>query len=118
MNSDGGGDNSSSGEMLSSSSILLQRRFLLQQDYESGYTPFHKAIVDGNLPAILLFLRHVMDINSTERLIQRPMTALHSAEATFAASASNNNSGNHQHQHRLYNNNQTTSTATIIVYYI
>ena len=59
----------------------MQRRFLLQPDRESGYTPFHRAIVEGNLAAMLLFLRHAMDTSSSERLIQRPMTALHTADA-------------------------------------
>jgi alpha-tubulin suppressor-like RCC1 family protein len=66
---------------------LLQRRFLLQPDSESGYTPLHRAIVDGNLAAVLLLLRHAMDTAATDRLTQRPMTVLHAAEATAGSLA-------------------------------
>lgn len=57
-----------------------QRKFLLQADPESGYTPFHRAVLEGNLSALLLFLRHAMD-DGCDRLTQRPMTVLHAAES-------------------------------------
>ena len=73
-------------------STLMQRRFLLQPDKESGYTPFHIAIMEGNLAAILLFLRHATaDEASTERLTQRPMTLLHAAEANHGNNRTNGN---------------------------
>ena len=73
-------------------STLIQRRFLLQPDKESGYTPFHIAIMEGDLAAILLFLRHATaDETSTERLTQRPMTLLHAAEANHGHNRTNGN---------------------------
>eukprot|EP00534_Pseudo-nitzschia_fraudulenta_P005781 CAMPEP_0201188070 /NCGR_PEP_ID=MMETSP0851-20130426/134695_1 /ASSEMBLY_ACC=CAM_ASM_000631 /TAXON_ID=183588 /ORGANISM="Pseudo-nitzschia fraudulenta, Strain WWA7" /LENGTH=266 /DNA_ID=CAMNT_0047473633 /DNA_START=285 /DNA_END=1081 /DNA_ORIENTATION=+ len=74
---------------------LMQRRFLLQPDQESGYTPFHRAIIEGNLVAMLLFLRHVTsDEGYAERLTQRPMTLLHAAEANHGHTRANKNSNN------------------------
>ena len=79
-------------------STMMQRRFLLQPDKESGYTPFHIAIIHRDLAAILMFLRHATaDGTSTERLTQRPMTLLHAAEANHGYNRSNghkNNRGN------------------------
>jgi alpha-tubulin suppressor-like RCC1 family protein/ankyrin repeat protein len=77
-------------------STLLQRRFLLQKDRESGYTPLHRAIIEGNLAAILLFLRHAMDTKSTGRFTQRPLQVLRSSETLHAGidSSSNNSSDN------------------------
>ncbi|VEU38799.1 unnamed protein product [Pseudo-nitzschia multistriata] len=76
-------------------STLMQRRFLLQRDQESGYTPFHRAILEGNLGAILLFLRHATaEDSSTERLTQRPMVLLHGAEANHG----HNNPNRNRHQ--------------------
>ena len=86
---------------LASSTTLMQRRFLLQPDQESGYSPFHRAIVEGNLAAVLLFLRHAMDTTSTERLTQRPMTVLHAAETN------NHNQNNHS------TNNQNNNTTLL-----
>jgi alpha-tubulin suppressor-like RCC1 family protein len=63
-------------------SKLWQRRCLLQVNKESRYTPFHSAIMDRNLAAILLFIRHAMDTQNTERLTQSPMTVLHTAESS------------------------------------
>ncbi len=78
-----------------SGSTLMQRRFLLQPDKESGYTPFHVAIMGGNLAAILLFLRHATaDGSSTERLTQRPMTLLHAAEAGQSRGSNRHNNNN------------------------
>jgi alpha-tubulin suppressor-like RCC1 family protein len=72
-------------------STLMQRRFLLQPDKESGYTPFHIAIMKRNLAAILMFLRHATadDMSSTNRLTQRPMTLLHAAEANHGHNRTN-----------------------------
>ncbi len=89
-----------------SGSTLMQRRFLLQPDKESGYTPFHVAVMEGNLAAILMFLRHATaDGASTERLTQRPMTMLHAAEA---------NHGQGRGKANRHNNNllQAMATAT------
>jgi hypothetical protein len=55
---------------------LWQRRCLLQVNKESGYTPFHSAILEGNLAVILLLLRHAMDVQSSGRFSQSPMAAL------------------------------------------
>jgi len=64
---------------------LLQLRFLLQPNQESGYTPFHRAIIERNLAAVLLFLRYASaDEKSAERLAQRPMTLLHAAEVQLS----------------------------------
>ncbi|MGK3753365.1 MAG: alpha-tubulin suppressor-like RCC1 family protein [Bacillariaceae sp.] len=92
-----------------SSTTLMQRRFLLQPDQESGYNPFHRAIVEGNLAAVLLFLRHAMDTTSTERLTQRPMTVLHAAEANN--SNQNKHSTNNQNNNNNNNNNNTLLLA-------
>ena len=87
-------------ESMADASTLMQRRFLLQTDKQSGYTPFHNAIMDRNLAAILLFLRHATaDDTSTERLTQRPMTILHAAEANQGQ-----NRGNGQKSNRKNNN--------------
>eukprot|EP00529_Nitzschia_sp_RCC80_P027737 CAMPEP_0113507340 /NCGR_PEP_ID=MMETSP0014_2-20120614/36409_1 /TAXON_ID=2857 /ORGANISM="Nitzschia sp." /LENGTH=258 /DNA_ID=CAMNT_0000402935 /DNA_START=165 /DNA_END=937 /DNA_ORIENTATION=+ /assembly_acc=CAM_ASM_000159 len=73
---------SSSLAITRTSSSLLQRRFLLQQDEESGYTPLHRAVLESNLPAILLILRHVTNTDGgTERFTQRPMSVLHLADS-------------------------------------
>jgi len=56
---------------------IWQRLCLLQADEESGYTPFHYAILEGDLASILLYLRHAMDSQSTGRLAQSPMAVLH-----------------------------------------
>eukprot|EP00536_Pseudo-nitzschia_multiseries_P007066 jgi/Psemu1/165220/gw1.158.58.1 len=84
----------------------MQRRFLLQRDRESGYTPFHSSILEGNLAAILLFLRHAAaDETSTERLTQRPTTLLHAAEASHGQNHGNrnkiNNNNNNRHNNSL-----------------
>ena len=55
----------------------LQTQILLNVDGESGYTPLHSAIANGNLETILLLLRFSMDVDETERLTQRPMIVLH-----------------------------------------
>ena len=87
-------------ESTTDNSTLMQRRFLLQPDKQSGYTPFHNAIMDRNLAAILLFLRHATsDATTGERLTQRPMTLLHSAEANQGQ-----NRGNGQKSNRNNNN--------------
>jgi len=84
-------------------STLMQRRFLLQRDQESEYTPFHRAILEGNFAAILLFLRHATaDESSMERLTQRPMTILHAAEA------------NHGHNHANRNKNSRQSNTLLL----
>lgn len=74
-------------------STLLQSHFLLQPDEESGYTPLHRAIVEGNLAATLLLLRHAIDTESTGRFPQRPMTALQGAEAYANIHGNNKSSG-------------------------
>mmetsp|Transcript_16761 Transcript_16761/g.19104 ORF Transcript_16761/g.19104 Transcript_16761/m.19104 type:complete len:1470 (-) Transcript_16761:116-4525(-) len=86
---------------------LMQRRFLLQPDRESGYTPFHRAIMERNLAAVLLFLRHAMDTTSTERLTQRPMTVLHAAEA--------NNNHNHSTRSTYNPNNNNNNSNTLLL---
>ena len=87
-------------ESTTDNSTLMQRRFLLQPDKQSGYTPFHNAIMDRNLAAIVLFLRHATsDATTGERLTQRPMTLLHSAEANQGQ-----NRGNGQKSNRSNNN--------------
>ena len=76
-------------------SVFLQRRFLLQKDKESGYTPLHKAIMEKNLAAILLFLRHTTaDEIASERLTNRPMTLLHAADASHSHSRTGSNESN------------------------
>jgi Regulator of chromosome condensation (RCC1) repeat len=75
-----------------SDAMLLQRRFLLQPDQESGYTPLHRAVIESNLPAILLFLRHVSNLDGTERFTQHPMTILHSADNSSSNNSNTSNS--------------------------
>eukprot|EP00980_Cylindrotheca_fusiformis_P022271 scaffold9172_cov128-Cylindrotheca_fusiformis.AAC.3 len=73
-----------------------QRKCLLQADRESWYTPFHSAIMDRNLAAILLFLRHATDAHSTDRFTQSPMTVLHTLTSTAASTtATVTTTGNH-----------------------
>ena len=67
----------SSPSFAETTTITWQRQCLLQTEQESGYTPLHAAIVNRNLPAILLFLRHAMDTN--KRLTQAPCTVLHAS---------------------------------------
>lgn len=43
---------------LPSSENLLHKQWLTVRDEESGYTPLHSAVYDGDLKTILLFLRH------------------------------------------------------------
>jgi inhibitor of Bruton tyrosine kinase len=82
-------------------STLFQRRFLLQPDRESGYTPLHRAIVEGNLAAVLLFLRHAMDTASTARLTQRPLQALQAVESSNVGDSASN-IGNATHGNLLH----------------
>jgi alpha-tubulin suppressor-like RCC1 family protein len=66
---------------LSTAQALLKRasllekgalqNLLLQKDVESGYTPLHWAMMNGNLGAILLLLRH-----DSDRLLRRPINLL------------------------------------------
>lgn len=93
---------STNADCTSSSGTLMQRRFLLQPDKESGYTPFHVAIMERNLAAILLFLRHATaDATSTDRLTQRPMTLLHAAEANHGHNRNNNQKNNRSNNNLL-----------------
>ena len=80
--------------------IFWQRRFLLQVDRESGYTPFHQAIMERNLSFMLLILRQAMNATNfggtkrgagEERLTQRPMTILHAAAAETASKTNRSN---------------------------
>ena len=59
----------------------IQQRFLLQATKQDGYTPLHAAIWKGDLPSILLLLRHVHvhvheEQEGDERFLQRPMNIL------------------------------------------
>jgi len=71
--------------------LTWQRKCLLQTEIESGYTPFHCAILQGNLAAILLFLRHAQHQNNgDERLAQPPMALLHAASAESSSTSLDN----------------------------
>ena len=56
-----------------------QERFLLQANKESGYTPLHSAIVEGNLSAILLYLQYPVHHYVQQQYVTAPIAILQAA---------------------------------------
>jgi inhibitor of Bruton tyrosine kinase len=56
-----------------------QERFLLQANKESGYTPLHSAIVEGDLSAILLYLQYPSDHHFQQQYVTAPIAILQAA---------------------------------------